>query len=437
MSLDTFIASLVKDGKIKVTKDGRVWAYRGGRLQELPVRERGDGGYLAVDLHDDKETRTAYVHRVVYIAAHGSIPETYEIDHIDRNRHNNSLINLRAVHRSDNGLNRDQGGQNNPTAKLTWTEVREIRRLYGSGPSQRDLARNYGVSPTTIRTIVKKQAWWPDPGEAGEDLVGVLDVSPTPESADSELDSTTVFTGILESPPLTDAEFMAQWEQEQAKLLWEGTKLDQQPERYEDAKTAYAATYGNASRAARLVGLHPDTLRQYAARDNWPTTPTPAQRPKTSAEKATRSRIQHMADLLEAKLYSTIDSLVIEDKQRQDIADKGLMSEYVAPLSQRSNAFKTIFDAWMRLKTILEPEQFGYDDARNNPHAARLQRQKELMGGVEGVERQLAGFFAGINLAAGASRESVAYVDAEVVASGEGGLLELDSEVGMDKGDDR
>lgn len=434
MSLDTFITSLVDTGKIKVTKDGRVWAYRGGRLQELPARERGDGGYLAVDLRDGNETRTAYVHRVVYIAAHGSIPDTYEIDHIDRNRHNNSLVNLRAVHKSDNGLNRDQGGQNNPTAKLTWTEVREIRRLYGSGPSQRDLAKNYGVSPTTIRTIVKKQAWWPDPGEAEESLVGVLDVSPDPESTSDKLDNTSSTPGILETAPLSDAEFMAQWEQEQAKLLWEGTKLDQQPERYEEAKAAYAATYGNASRAARLVGLHPDTLRQYAARDNWPTTPTPSGVAKTSAEKATRSRIQHMADLLEAKLYSTIDSLVIEDKQRADIADKGLMSEYVAPLSQRSNAFKTIFDAWMRLKTILEPEQFGYDDARNNPHAARLQRQKELMGGVEGVERQLASFFAGINLAAGASREPVAFVDAEIVSSGEGGFLELDPKTGVDQG---
>ena len=47
-----------------------------------------------------------YVHRMVYEAFKGEIPEGMEIDHIDRNKHNNNPDNLRVVTRAENIANR-------------------------------------------------------------------------------------------------------------------------------------------------------------------------------------------------------------------------------------------------------------------------------------------------------------------------------------------
>ena len=47
-----------------------------------------------------------YVHRLVYEAFNGEIPEGMELDHIDRNKLNNNPDNLRVVTRVENCNNR-------------------------------------------------------------------------------------------------------------------------------------------------------------------------------------------------------------------------------------------------------------------------------------------------------------------------------------------
>lgn len=42
------------------------------------------------------------VHRVVWEAFNGPIPEGYDIDHIDGNPHNNALNNLQAITHKEN-----------------------------------------------------------------------------------------------------------------------------------------------------------------------------------------------------------------------------------------------------------------------------------------------------------------------------------------------
>lgn len=51
--------------------------------------------------------QTTYVHRLVYEAFKGEIPEGMQIDHIDRNKRNNNPDNLRVVTRSENCNNRN------------------------------------------------------------------------------------------------------------------------------------------------------------------------------------------------------------------------------------------------------------------------------------------------------------------------------------------
>lgn len=50
--------------------------------------------------------KTVYVHRLVYEAFKGEIPEGMEIDHIDRNKLNNKPDNLRVVTHIENMNNR-------------------------------------------------------------------------------------------------------------------------------------------------------------------------------------------------------------------------------------------------------------------------------------------------------------------------------------------
>ena len=55
-------------------------------------------GYMKVKIHN----KNYRVHRIVLEAFVGECPEGFECDHSDRNRHNNTLTNLRWLSRSDN-----------------------------------------------------------------------------------------------------------------------------------------------------------------------------------------------------------------------------------------------------------------------------------------------------------------------------------------------
>jgi hypothetical protein len=54
---------------------------------------------------------------------------------------------------------RTYAGAGNPAAKLTESEVREIRKRFSSGEAKRALGRAYGVSPALIFSIVTRRVW--------------------------------------------------------------------------------------------------------------------------------------------------------------------------------------------------------------------------------------------------------------------------------------
>ncbi len=97
-----------------ICDDGRVFSTKvsprynqNGDLRLVKPRTH-PSGYLYIGLYigERKQKRRLWrrVHRVVYEAFVGKIPKGLEIDHIDGNKHNNDITNLRAINRSENML---------------------------------------------------------------------------------------------------------------------------------------------------------------------------------------------------------------------------------------------------------------------------------------------------------------------------------------------
>ncbi len=82
--------------KNKFTADGWNTRYAG----MLAGTKRNDG-YLAVNIG----RRKIKIHRIIWEMVNGPIPERLVIDHINRNRSDNRISNLRAVSQQENVIN--------------------------------------------------------------------------------------------------------------------------------------------------------------------------------------------------------------------------------------------------------------------------------------------------------------------------------------------
>lgn len=78
---------------------GKAKRFRKGRILK-PCKKKS--GYLQVGLCKDGKHKWFRVHRLVWEAFNGEIPDGYEINHIDENTENNSLSNLSAVSHKTN-----------------------------------------------------------------------------------------------------------------------------------------------------------------------------------------------------------------------------------------------------------------------------------------------------------------------------------------------
>ena len=110
------------EGKYNVSNLGEVWSVYHKRTLKLTTHL----GYHSVLLQKDGVTSRKRVSRLVYEAFCGEIPKGMMIDHIDRNRTNNTPANLRCV---DAFVN-----QHNRVARRTFrygTRFGYATRIYG------------------------------------------------------------------------------------------------------------------------------------------------------------------------------------------------------------------------------------------------------------------------------------------------------------------
>jgi hypothetical protein len=164
----------------RVGTDGSVWSCwnrggglrgnRGGGLREVTSFWRlltpdHSSRHKRVRLVKDGQGHTQLVHRLVLAAFVGPCPPGMEARHFpDRDTRNNSLVNLSWGTHSQNCADTIVHGtmvrgERNGNAKLTEFEVRKVRRLAASGWSQRQIARRFGVSQSTVQRIAGREIW--------------------------------------------------------------------------------------------------------------------------------------------------------------------------------------------------------------------------------------------------------------------------------------
>lgn len=122
------------------------------------------GGYLTVRLYRDRKQLDRLVHRLVAAAF---IPCTErEIHHIDGDKTNNKVSNLRWVSRSENmrlahadGLAQVARGEKSNLSKLTTRQVLAIRTAAARGVVQVLIAARYGITQAAVSAIVTRRNW--------------------------------------------------------------------------------------------------------------------------------------------------------------------------------------------------------------------------------------------------------------------------------------
>lgn len=154
-----------------VDQDGNIWkrvnAKDGPSVRMVKPSTHKPTGRIYFTCTFDGITKSVLVNRVVALALLPN-PHNYpDVNHIDGNKANNHPSNLEWASRSENekhafrtGLKATRGSQNS-NAKLTAAAVLEIRALAEQPDKLRltDIARRYGVSPATIKSIITRTTW--------------------------------------------------------------------------------------------------------------------------------------------------------------------------------------------------------------------------------------------------------------------------------------
>lgn len=157
------------DGKVR-----RIAPFTRGRgcKDEMPrvLKPENRDGYLRVTMYGEPGTRRKLIsiHTLVAAAFIGPIPRGLEINHLDRNRANNSVENLEYVTRLGNSNHRHSfddahinmpRGEAHHNSKLNEAKVKEIRIHLAADQSMESIGSLYGITGATVAQIRDRKTW--------------------------------------------------------------------------------------------------------------------------------------------------------------------------------------------------------------------------------------------------------------------------------------
>lgn len=170
MSKDEFIALNLASGQIIADcKSGKVYTTKGpgGIALAKPKELAGTivNGYRVVSIRNGAVKKQCRVHRVIWIAQNGVIPEGMVVDHINNDKLDNRIENLQLLTPEDNSSKASNdglylSGDENPASVISEQARIEIALWYQTGEfTIRQLAEKYGISKSRVHQIVKAYGW--------------------------------------------------------------------------------------------------------------------------------------------------------------------------------------------------------------------------------------------------------------------------------------
>ena len=149
-----------------MTKSGRVWSKR-RRLYLKPGCDKD--GYLHVSMPGNKRQKTRKVHHLVLEAFVGPCPEGMECRHLNGNKQDHRLKNLKWGPGKETAADCKRHGTFNPpvgeragSSKLTESKVKLIRMLYTAKWlqfRQWELGKLFSVGQDMISRIINRKYW--------------------------------------------------------------------------------------------------------------------------------------------------------------------------------------------------------------------------------------------------------------------------------------
>lgn len=161
-----WIVELFTRGVYSVSEDGRVFRhFKTKDPSEVKSHKHSKTGYRQLTLSHGGVQKCVLLHRLValyYIPNPEFLPA---VNHKDGDKNNNSRFNLEWVTAGENNRHsyeigkRSAVGEYNGQAKLSESQVIEIRRLCSTGLSRAEIGKRFSVHMSTIGEMARREIW--------------------------------------------------------------------------------------------------------------------------------------------------------------------------------------------------------------------------------------------------------------------------------------
>lgn len=154
---DALALACLRAGVVFVNaEDGTAYTTRRGATHKK-MGCKNLSGYIVCTLHWNGQRKQIKLHRLIWLATWGEIPDGYMPDHKNRIKDDNRVANLRLVTAQGNAANRrSYRGEGNPAARLTPSLADAIRSSSGSYSAK---AAAFNVSKSLIAQISRREIW--------------------------------------------------------------------------------------------------------------------------------------------------------------------------------------------------------------------------------------------------------------------------------------
>lgn len=154
--MDAFYDIKGFEGLYRINKKGEIWSCCYKKIMKPHIED----GYVRVKLRKDGKKHMGRIHRLLGIQFIDNPDNLPQIDHIDRNRSNNSLDNLRWVSQVTNRLNRSDIIADKTPEELAQREIdlREYKRVWAE-KNRREKGTLPKMKRLTIDPEHKRKKW--------------------------------------------------------------------------------------------------------------------------------------------------------------------------------------------------------------------------------------------------------------------------------------